>query len=55
MHFGTGSDTLTLAGPAAAHSEFITGLVDLGGPPGGNQFVQGTGWDVLQPWTLQNV
>jgi hypothetical protein len=52
MRFGTGADTLTLTG---ANPEFITGFVDLGGPPGGNTFSQGANWTVVQPWTLQNV
>jgi hypothetical protein len=36
FHFGTGSDTLTLM--AATNQQFITGFVDMGGPPGGNSF-----------------
>jgi hypothetical protein len=57
MQFGTGSDTLTLAGPA---TQFLTGFIDMGGPPGGNSFdptgqlAAGT-WVVIQPFTLQNV
>lgn len=54
MRFGTGSDTLTLSDTAPA-TQFITGFVDMGGPPGGNTFSQGLNWEMVQPWTLQNV
>jgi hypothetical protein len=67
MHFGSGSDTLTLAdstsgapGITPATPDSLTGLVDMGGPPGGNSFdptgSTGTGsWVIVQPFTLQNV
>lgn len=56
VRFGTGSDTLTLGGdPVLSNPEYITGFVDMGGPPGGNTFTQGTNWIVLSPFTLQNV
>jgi hypothetical protein len=61
MQFGTGSDTLTLAGNGTmASPEVLTGFIDLGGPPGGNSFdptgslVAGT-WVIAGPFTLQNV
>jgi hypothetical protein len=61
MQFGTGSDTLTLAGNGTvATPEFLTGFIDMGGPPGGNSFdptgslVAGT-WVIVEPFTLQNV
>jgi hypothetical protein len=66
MQFGTGSDTLTLAdstttapGITPATPDFLTGFVDMGGPPGGNSFdptgSTGTGsWVIVPPFTLQN-
>jgi hypothetical protein len=54
MTFGTGNDTLTLSDAAPA-TQFITGFVDLGGPPGGNTFSQGLNWTTVPPFTLQNV
>ena len=60
MQFGTGNDTLTLAGGTVVAPNTITGFVDMGGPPGGNAFdptgqlATGT-WVVLPPFTLQNV
>jgi hypothetical protein len=61
MTFGTGSDTLTLAGNGTLLTpNYLTGFVDMGGPPGGNSFdptgslAAGT-WVVEQPFTLQNV
>jgi hypothetical protein len=61
MRFGTGNDTLTLAGNGTVGSpEALTGFIDMGGPPGGNQFdptgstAAGT-WVIVSPFTLQNV
>ncbi len=61
MQFGTGNDTLTLAGNGTvATPNALTGFVDMGGPPGGNSFdptgstAAGT-WIIVQPFTLQNV
>lgn len=61
MRFGTGNDTLTLAGNGTvATPNFLTGFIDMGGPPGGNSFdptgslLAGT-WVIVQPFTLQNV
>jgi hypothetical protein len=60
MQFGTGNDTLALAGGTVATPNSITGFVDMGGPPGGNAFdptgslVAGT-WVIVGPFTLQNV
>jgi hypothetical protein len=61
MRFGTGNDTLTLAGNGTVASpEGLTGFIDMGGPPGGNSFdptgslAAGT-WVVISPFTLQNV
>ncbi len=60
FHFGTGSDTLTLS-PDAPATQYITGFVDMGGPAGGNVFdpfgetLPGGNWQIVQPWTLQNV
>jgi hypothetical protein len=61
MRFGTGNDTLTLAGNGTvATPNSLTGFVDLGGPPGGNAFdptgslAAGT-WVIVPPFTLQNV
>jgi hypothetical protein len=61
MRFGTGNDTLTLAGNGTVASpEGLTGFIDMGGPPGGNQFdptgslAAGT-WVTIQPFTIQNV
>jgi hypothetical protein len=61
MRFGTGSDTLTLAGNGTVASpEGLTGFIDMGGPPAGNQFdptgslAAGT-WVTISPFTLQNV
>jgi hypothetical protein len=61
MRFGTGNDTLTLAGNGTVASpEGLTGFIDMGGPPGGNSFdptgslAAGT-WVIVQPFTLQNV
>ncbi len=61
MQFGTGSDTLTLAGNGTvATPNGLTGFVDMGGPPGGNSFdptgslAAGT-WVTIAPFTLQNV
>jgi len=57
MQFGTGNDTLALAGPA---TQTLTGFIDMGGPPGGNSFdptgQTGAGtWVIVSPFTLQNV
>src|SRR5262249_48657917 len=38
MTFGTGNDTLDLAGTG---TQLLSGTVDFGGPPGGNTFIQG--------------
>jgi hypothetical protein len=61
MRFGTGNDTLTLAGNGTVASpENLTGFIDMGGPPGGNSFdptgslAAGT-WQTVSPFTLQNV
>jgi hypothetical protein len=61
MQFGTGNDTLTLAGNGTvAAPEALTGFIDMGGPPGGNSFdptgslAAGT-WVIVSPFTLQNV
>jgi hypothetical protein len=61
MRFGTGNDTLTLAGNGTVASpEALTGFIDMGGPPGGNSFdptgslAAGT-WVIVSPFTLQNV
>jgi hypothetical protein len=54
MTFGTGNDTLTLADAAPA-TQFISGFVDLGGPPGGNVFNQGANWTIVPPFKLRNV
>jgi hypothetical protein len=60
MQFGTGSDTLALSGPGTLASEFLTGFIDMGGPPAGNSF-DPTGqlalgnWVIVSPFTLQNV
>jgi hypothetical protein len=60
MQFGTGNDTLTLAGngtPLAPNG--LTGFIDMGGPPAGNQFdptgslAAGT-WVTIPPFTIQN-
>jgi hypothetical protein len=61
MTFGTGNDTLTLAGNGTVGTpEFLTGFIDMGGPPGGNSFdptgsVAAGTWAIVQPFTLQNV
>src|SRR5207245_8133889 len=61
MRFGTGSDTLTLAGNGTvANPEKMTGFIDMGGPPAGNSFDPtnslGAGtWVIVSPFTLQNV
>ena len=61
MQFGTGSDTLTLAGNGTVASpEQLTGVVNMGGPSGGNAFdptgslAAGT-WITVAPFTRQNV
>jgi hypothetical protein len=61
MQFGTGNDTLTLAGNGTVASpEQLGGFIDMGGPPGGNSFdptgslAAGT-WVIVSPFTLQNV
>jgi hypothetical protein len=61
MQFGTGNDTLTLAGNGTvAAPELLSGFIDMGGPPGGNQFdptgstAAGT-WKIISPFTVQNV
>jgi hypothetical protein len=61
MRFGTGNDTLTLAGTGTvATPNALTGFIDFGGPPGGNSFdptgslAAGT-WVTVQPFTIQNV
>jgi hypothetical protein len=54
MTFGTGNDKLTLSDAAPA-TQFISGFVDLGGPPGGNTFNQGLNWTIDEPFTLKNV
>jgi hypothetical protein len=61
MRFGTGNDTLTLAGNGTVASpEQLSGFIDMGGPPGGNSFdptgslAAGT-WVIVPPFTLQNV
>jgi hypothetical protein len=58
LRFGTGSDTLALSAAAPA-TQFLTGFVDMGGPPLGNSFDPtgqlGVNWSIVQPWTLQNV
>jgi hypothetical protein len=61
MRFGSGNDTLTLAGNGTVASpEALTGFIDMGGPPGGNAFdptgslAAGTRV-IVQPFTLQNV
>jgi hypothetical protein len=61
MRFGTGNDTLTLAGNGTVASpNALTGFIDMGGPPGGNSFdptgslAAGT-WVIVSPFTLQNV
>ncbi|HZY85828.1 MAG TPA: hypothetical protein VFE78_13420 [Gemmataceae bacterium] len=61
MRFGTGNDTLTLAGNGTvATPNALTGFIDMGGPPGGNSFdptgslAAGT-WVTVSPFTLQNV
>jgi hypothetical protein len=61
MQFGTGNDTLTLAGTGSpATPNGLTGFIDMGGPPGGNSFdptgqVAAGNWAILSPFTLQNV
>jgi hypothetical protein len=54
MEFGKGHDTLTLSS-AAPGAQFISGFVDLGGPPGGNVFNKGANWVIVQPFKLRNV
>jgi hypothetical protein len=61
MRFGTGNDTLTLAGKGTvATPNGLTGFIDMGGPPAGNSFdptgslVTGT-WIIVSPFSLQNV
>ena len=60
MHFGTLSDTITLAGNGTvATPNALTGFIDMGGPTGGNVFDStnslGAGtWVVFSPFTLQN-
>jgi hypothetical protein len=61
MRFGTGNDTVTLAGNGTvATPNTLSGLIDMGGPPGGNSFdptgslAAGT-WVTVSPFTLQNV
>ncbi len=58
VRFGTGSDTFALSG-AVAPTHYLTGFVDMGGPPGGNSFdpahALGVNWQVLGPFTIQNV
>jgi hypothetical protein len=54
MTFGTGNDTLTLSDAAPA-TQFISGFVDLGGPPGGDVFNQGANWTIIPPFKLRNV
>jgi hypothetical protein len=60
MQFGTGNDTLTLAGGTVAAPNSLSGFIDMGGPPGGNSFdptgsLAAGNWVVVQPFTLQNV
>jgi hypothetical protein len=65
MRFGTGNDTITLGvagGITPANPDFLTGFIDMGGPPGMNVFDSGNAlgatppaWIVVQPFTLQNV
>ncbi len=56
--FGTGNDTFALSGAVPA-TQYLTGFVDMGGPPGANSFdpamALGVNWQVLGPFTLQNV
>ena len=61
MRFGSGHDTLTLAGNGTvATPEALTGLIDMGGPLGGNTFdptgsrAAGT-WVTVQPFTLLHI
>jgi hypothetical protein len=61
MQFGTGNDTLTLAGNGTvATPNKLTGFLDMGGPPGVNSFdptgslAAGT-WIIVSPFTRQNV
>jgi large repetitive protein len=49
--FGTGNDTLTLAGTG---NEVITGKVDFGGPAGGNTLNQGANWTFGSPFSIFN-
>ena len=56
--FGTGNDNFALSG-AVAPTQLLTGFVDMGGPAGANTFdpahALGVNWQVLGPFTLQNV
>jgi len=56
VHFGTGSDTLSLNGdPVNSNPEYLTGIVDLGGTFGSNTLIQGTNWILAGPLQLYNV
>jgi hypothetical protein len=60
MRFGTGNDTLTLAGGTVATPNSLSGFIDMGGPPAGNSFdptgqLAAMTWVTVSPFTLQNV
>jgi hypothetical protein len=58
MHFGSGNDTLVLAGNGTvATPNALSGFIDMGGAPGVNSFdptgARGAGtWIIIQPFTL---
>jgi hypothetical protein len=60
MTFGTGNDTLTLAGGTAVQPNSLSGIIGMAGPPGGNSFAPtgslaaGT-WIIVPPFTIKNV